>query len=39
LATVKQAVQMMDGTVWVESTVGVGSIFYVKLRTGGASAA
>jgi PAS domain S-box-containing protein len=31
LATVKQAVQMMDGSVSVESTVGAGSIFHVKL--------
>ena len=31
LATVKKAIEMLVGTVWVESTVGKGSVFSVKL--------
>lgn len=30
LATVRKAVSMLDGTVWVKSVVGEGSIFYIR---------
>jgi len=32
LAIVKKAVSIMEGQVWVESNIGKGSIFYVKLK-------
>lgn len=31
LATVKKAVHMLNGTVWVESVVGKGSVFFINL--------
>lgn len=31
LATVRKAISMLDGTVWVESTEGKGSTFYINL--------
>lgn len=34
LATVKKSVELLGGSVWVESTVGAGSTFYVRLPGG-----
>ena len=34
LATVKKSVQLLGGSVWVESQIGEGSTFYVKLPKG-----
>ena len=35
LSIVKKSVTMLGGDVWVESVVGEGSVFYVRLRKGG----
>ncbi len=34
LAIVKKAVNLMNGSIWIESTPGKGSVFYVKLEKG-----